>query len=178
MSRIGKRAIPIPAKTDVSADHGVLTVKGPGGELTKDIHSFITIRVENGEVTVTPVNNTKLARALWGTYASHVRNMLKGVTTPYEKKLILDGVGYRIAVQGTDVVLNVGFSHPVKLPIPKGITVSVEKNETTVKGADKEVVGQFAAHIRKVKPPEPYKGKGFHYSDETILRKQGKKASK
>ncbi len=178
MSRIGKRAIPIPAKTEVTTAHGVLTVKGPGGELSKHIHSFVTIHVTDGEVTVAPVNNTKLAKSLWGTYASHVRNMLKGVITPYEKKLILEGVGYRIAVQGSDVVLNVGFSHPVKLPIPKGLSVTVEKNETTVKGADKEAVGQFAANIRKVKPPEPYKGKGFRYAGEIILRKQGKKASK
>lgn len=177
MSRLGKKPIEIPAKTDVSVVDGVLTVKGPQGELTRDIHPFVSIVVEDGKVTVTPKNDTRLAKALWGTFASHVINMCKGVNEPYSKKLILDGIGYRMAVAGTTLTLSVGFSHKVEVPIPDGITATVEKNELTITGINKDAVGQFAANVRAIKKPEPYKGKGFHYSDEVILRKQGKKAA-
>lgn len=177
MSRTGKRAIQIPAKTEVAVADGVLMVKGPLGELKKSVHPYVNIAVAEGSVSVTPVNETKLSRALWGTYAAHIRNMIAGVRTPFVKKLILEGVGYRMAIQGSELVLNVGFSHQVKMPIPTGITATVEKSELTLSGSDKEVVGQFAANIRSVKKPEPYKGKGFHYSDEVVRRKQGKKAS-
>ncbi len=176
MSRIGKRPIEIPEKTEVALSDGVLTVKGPLGTLTKDVHPQISITVEEGKVTVSPKDNTRLAKALWGTYASHVKNMLKGVNEKYSKKLILDGVGFKMAVTGNDITLNVGFSHPVVMSIPEGITAEIEKNQLTISGIDKEVVGQFAANVRAKKKPEPYKGKGFHYDDEVILRKQGKKA--
>lgn len=177
MSRIGKRPITIPEKTEVTVSDSVVTVKGPLGELKKEIHPFVTVVVEDGSVTVSPNNETRFARALWGTFASHVHNMCSGVNTPYSKKLILDGVGYRMAVSGNTLTLNVGFSHQVDMVIPEGVTATVEKNELTISGIDKDVVGQFAANVRAVKKPEPYKGKGFHYDDEVILRKQGKKAA-
>ncbi len=156
---------------------GVLSVKGPKGELSKPIHPYVEVVVSGSEVQVSPKNETKLARALWGTYAAHVRNMLTGVRTPYTKKLILEGVGYRMAVAGSELTLNVGFSHQVKVAIPAGITAAAEKNELTMTSIDKDALGQFAANIRAIKKPEPYKGKGFRYSDEVIRRKQGKKAS-
>lgn len=177
MSRIGKKTIEIPAKTEVTVDGSAVTVKGPNGEIKKAIHPYIGISVDGGLVTVSPLNETRLAKALWGTFASHVINMCKGVNEPYSKKLILDGIGYRMAVNGNTITLSVGFSHKVDVTIPEGITAIIEKNELTISGVDKEAVGQFAANVRAIKKPEPYKGKGFHYSDEVILRKQGKKAS-
>ncbi len=177
MSRIGKRSITLPAKTEVSVAGSVLTVKGPLGTLTKDVHPYVNVAVEADGVQVSPKNDTHLAKALWGTYASHVRNMVQGVNEPYKKTLVLDGIGYRMAVTGTNITLNIGFSHQVIMPIPQGVTATVEKNELTLSGVDKEVVGQFAANVRAKKKPEPYKGKGFHYSDEVVLRKQGKKAA-
>jgi len=176
MSRIGKRPVEIPANTEVSVVDGVVTVKGPLGTLTKELHPHVTVTVEGSEVIVAPANDTRLAKALWGTFASHVKNMIAGVNKEYSKKLILDGVGYRMAVAGNELTLNVGFSHPVVMQLPEGLKAEVEKNELTVHGIDKEVVGQFAANVRATKKPEPYKGKGFHYDGEVILRKQGKKA--
>jgi len=177
MSRIGKRAITIPANVEVTVSEGVLTVKGPLATLSKEIHPYVTITVEDGSVSVAPVNTTGLAKALWGTFASHVHNMIDGVCAPYTKKLILDGVGYRMQVAGNKLTLSVGYSHQVEMEIPAELTAVVEKNELTITGSDKEVLGQFAANVRAKKKPEPYKGKGFHYSDEVILRKQGKKAA-
>lgn len=177
MSRIGKRPISIPAKTTVSVTDGVLSVQGPLGTLTKEVHPDVSITVVENEVTVAPTSGTRLAKALWGTYASHVKNMLAGVNKEFSKKLILDGIGYRMSVTGKDLTLSVGYSHPVVLKLPEGINATVEKNELTLSGIDKELVGQFAADVRAKKKPEPYKGKGFHYSDEVILRKQGKKAA-
>jgi large subunit ribosomal protein L6 len=176
MSRIGKKPITIPAKTEVTVSEGVVSVKGPLGQLQKDIHPYVTVTVEGDNVVVSPNNETRLARALWGTFASHVQNMVSGVNEAYTKKLILDGVGYRMAVSGNTLTLNVGFSHQVDMTVPEGVTAAVEKNELTISGIDKDVVGQFAANVRAKKKPEPYKGKGFHYHDEVILRKQGKKA--
>lgn len=176
MSRIGKRAIEIPEKTEVTVSDGVLVVKGPLGTLQKDMHPFVGVEVEDANAVVTIKNDTRLSRALWGTYASHLSNMVKGVNKKYSKKLILDGVGFKMAVTGSNLTLNIGFSHPVVMAIPEGITAEIEKNELTISGIDKEVVGQFSANVRAKKKPEPYKGKGFHYHDEVILRKQGKKA--
>ncbi len=176
MSRIGKRPIEIPEKTEVSVSDGVVTVKGPLGTLQKNIHPFVDIKVEDNNVLVTLKNDTRLAKALWGTFASHVNNMIKGVNEKYSKKLILDGVGFKMAVTGSDITLNIGFSHPVVMSIPEGLTAEIEKNELTISGIDKDAVGQFSANVRAKKKPEPYKGKGFHYHDEIILRKQGKKA--
>ncbi len=177
MSRIGKNPIKIPAGTEVSVASSELTVKGKGGTLKKMIHPAVTIAVANGEVTVTPKEKSRVARALWGTYAAHVRNMISGVNTPFVKKLQVEGIGYRAELSGKQLKLQVGFSHPVLLGVPAGITTLVEKNIITVSGADKEAVGEFAASVRAVKKPEPYKGKGIRYEGEVVREKQGKKAA-
>jgi len=177
MSRIGKKAIPVPAGTDVSVVSSEITVKGKGGTLKKMVHPAITISVQNGEVTVTPKERSRLGRALWGTYAAHVRNMISGVNTPFVKKLQVEGIGYKAELAGKSLKLTIGFSHPVVLAIPQGITAVVEKNMITVSGADKEQVGEFAASVRATKKPEPYKGKGIRYEGEVVRQKQGKKAA-
>ncbi len=175
MSRLAKKPI-AAGKTDISVAGGTLTVKGTKGTLTKRVHPTIDIAVEAGHVTVTPKDRSRLAKALTGTFASHVKNMVQGVETPFVKKLILEGVGYKVATDGKNVVLTVGFSHTVPLAIPEGVVAKVEKNIITLESIDKEVLGQFAANIRRVKPPEPYLGKGIRYDGEVIRRKQGKKA--
>ena len=175
MSRLAKKPIAV-GKTTVSVDGGTLTVKGTKGTLTKRVHPSVDVAVGEDGVMITPKNSSRLAKALTGTFASHVKNMVQGVETPHMKKLILDGVGYRMEVKGKDVVLTVGFSHTVPLAIPEDITVTVEKNNMTITSPNKESVGQFAANVRRVKPPEPYLGKGIHYDGEVIRRKQGKKA--
>jgi len=176
MSRIGKTPIAIPAGTEVSVSNGIVAVKGKGGELKKHIHEAITVSVQDGQVVVSPVNDSRLATALWGTFASHIRNMVSGVNKPFVKKLVVEGVGYKVDVSGGKMVLNVGFSHPVHIPIPEGITATAEKNEITISGVDKEAVGQFAAQVRAKKKPEPYKGKGIRYDSEHVRRKQGKRS--
>ncbi len=177
MSRIGKQSIKIPAGTEVSVQDGDVVVKGKGGTLTRRIHPSIAISVANGEAAVTPATESRLARALWGTYAAHVRNMIEGVNTPFVKKLLVEGIGYRAELTGKELKLMVGFSHPVLLPVPDGVTVAVDKGTITISAADKEKVGQFAAVVRSTKKPEPYKGKGIRYEGEVIRRKQGKKAA-
>ena len=177
MSRIGKNPIKIPAGTEVSVVSTELIVKGKGGTLKKMVHPAVTVAVANGEVTVSPKETSRTARALWGTYAAHVRNMIAGVNGGFVKKLQVEGIGYRVELAGKQLKLQVGFSHPVLLTIPAGITAAVEKNIITVSGADKEAVGQFAASVRAVKKPEPYKGKGIRYEGEVVRQKQGKKAA-
>ena len=176
MSRLAKRPISIPQKTEVSVSGSTVTVKGPLGTLSKELHPYVAVEVKDGEVLVSAKNDSRLSRALPGTFASHIMNMIDGVNKAYTKKLILDGIGYRMAVTGQNLTLNVGFSHPVVMAIPAGVTATVEKSELTLSSIDKEVLGQFAANVRATKKPEPYKGKGFHYDNEVILRKQGKKA--
>jgi large subunit ribosomal protein L6 len=176
MSRIGKKPIIVPEKTEVNISGGVITVKGPLGELKRSFRSAVSIKLEDGQVTVTPKKQDLEGRALWGTYASHIQNMVDGVNKQYEKKLIIEGVGFKAMVSGDKLVLNIGFSHQVELEIPKGIDCVVEKSLITIKGIDKETVGQFAAEIRSRKKPEPYKGKGIRYEDEIIRRKEGKKS--
>jgi large subunit ribosomal protein L6 len=175
MSRIGKKPITIPQGTEVSVLDGVVTVKGPKGELARPLHTSITVSQEGDIVSVLPVDQTKESSALWGTFASHITNMVAGVNTPFEKKLIIEGVGYRAEVQGSKLVMNLGFSHPVEMEIPEGLTVTVEKNNASIVGINKELVGSFASKIRLKRKPEPYKGKGIRYHDEIIRRKQGKK---
>jgi len=177
MSRVGKLPIKIPAGTEVSVSSGELTVKGKGGTLKRAMHPGVKIEVQNGEAVVSPAQQTRLARALWGTYAAHVRNMIAGVNTPFQKKLEVQGIGYRAEMSGKQLKLQVGFSHPVLVTIPEGITVAVEKNVISVTGASKEDVGQFAASVRAIKKPEPYKGKGIRYEGEVVRQKQGKKAA-
>ncbi|HEX5775028.1 MAG TPA: 50S ribosomal protein L6 [Candidatus Paceibacterota bacterium] len=174
--RLAKKPIAVPAQVKVTADNGQLTVVGAKATLTRPVHSSVSITIEPEGVLIAPKNNTKLAKALTGTFASHLTAMMQGVETPFKKVLQLNGVGYKVELRGTDLVFAVGFSHPVTLPVPKEITVTVVKNTITVEGADKQRVGQFAAEIRAVKPPEPYLGKGIKYEDEVIRRKQGKKA--
>lgn len=176
MSRLAKKPIVVPSKVTVDTANNTLTVKGPKESLVRDIHSSIAIDVTPEGVMVTPKNNTKLARSLTGTYAAHVRAMVSGVETPWKKVLILKGVGYKVELRGKELVLNVGFSHPVTLQVPEGLTATVEKNTIRIEGADKQAVGQFAAEVRDVKRPEPYLGKGIAYEGEVIRRKQGKKA--
>ena len=177
MSRIGKLPIKIPTGTDVSVQAGEVVVKGKGGTLRRAIHPAISIAVSNGELLVSQALKTRLARALWGTYATHVRNMVLGVNQPFVKKLQVEGIGYRAELAGTHIKLAVGLSHPVVVNIPEGIAVGIDKNIITITGADKEQVGQFAATVRAIKKPEPYKGKGIRYEGEVVRRKQGKKAA-
>ncbi len=177
MSRIGKKIIEIPEKTEVSLTAGVITVKGPLGTLTKNFKSDIIIDIGEKEITLVPKKENIESRALWGTYASHIVNMIAGVNTAYVKKLIIEGIGYKSEVKGDTLVLALGFSHPVHLKIPEGLKVTAEKNIITATGIDKEVVGQFVAKTRSLKKPEPYKGKGIRYEGEVIKRKQGKKTA-
>jgi large subunit ribosomal protein L6 len=175
MSRLGKQPIQIPAGVEVTAERNVLTVKGPKGTLTRAYTNDVIVTIENGIVQFAPKPGSDRAKALWGTFAAHLRNMVKGVTEGFVKKLEIDGVGYRAEVQGNKIKLSMGYSHPVELIAPEGVSMLVEKSLITVTGRDIEAVGQFAADIRKVKEPEPYKGKGIHYVGEYIIRKQGKK---
>ncbi len=176
MSRLAKKPIAIPEKTEVSFSGGILTVKGPLGELKKEFKPEIEIKIENNEVALIPVRQSLDVLALWGTYAAHLKNMLAGVNTPYQKKLIVEGIGFKSDVKGKDLNLALGFSHPVKVEIPADLKVTAEKNVITVSGIDIEKVGQFTAKVRALKKPEPYKGKGIRYDDEVIRRKQGKKS--
>lgn len=178
MSRIAKQPIPIPKGVEVKLDASVLSVKGPKGSLTRDVKPDVVILIDAENVVLKPKDDTSIfSRALWGTYASHVKNMIAGVTEGYTKKLILEGVGFKSEVKGKELVLALGFSHGVNVAIPEGLTVTAEKNVITISGTDKEAVGQFAAKVRAMKKPEPYKGKGFRYDGEVIRRKQGKKAA-
>ena len=176
MSRIGKKVIVVPAKTEVSFTSGVFSVKGPHGELTRAFKPEIEIVIDGSTINLKPTKETIATRALWGSYAAHVTAMIKGVNEMYTKKLILEGIGYKSEVKGDTLVMALGFSHPVHVAIPKSLKVTAEKNIITVTGIDKEEVGAFAANLRSLKKPEPYKGKGIRYSDEVIRRKQGKKS--
>ncbi len=175
MSRIGKQEITIPDGVKVTMAEGILTVAGPKGTLSKKFKSDIEIKLDEKTVTLSPKRNDKFSKSLWGTYASHIKNMISGVMTPYQKKLILEGVGFKSEVKGKEFHFALGFSHPVIVPIPEGITATADKNNITITGVDKELVGSFTAAIRALKKPEPYKGKGMRYENEVIRRKQGKK---
>ncbi len=177
MSRIGKNPITLPSQTEATYAQGVFSVKGPKGALSRTFTDDVTVSIEGSSVTLAPARETQLARALWGTYAAHVQNMIKGVTEGFTRALEIQGVGYRAEVKGNTLAMQLGFSHPVILPIPQGVTATVEKGVITLTGIDKEVVGQFAANVRAQKKPEPYKGKGIRYQGEFIIRKQGKKAT-
>jgi large subunit ribosomal protein L6 len=177
MSRIGKQQINIPSGVEVTLTGGLLLVKGPKGELTRALRDEVAIKIDNGIITSEPRRNDKFSRSLWGTYMSHIQNMIAGVVTPYEKKLLVEGVGFKWEVKGKELVLALGFSHPVHMVIPEGLTVTAEKGSLTIVGIDKETVGLFANKVRQQKKPEPYKGKGIRYSTEVIRRKQGKKSA-
>ncbi len=178
MSRVGKKPIPVPANVQVTIEGNVVRVKGPKGELSFTLHPHVTLTRE-GETLVVTVTEPDgiLDRALWGTSRRLIANMITGVTDGYKKKLELVGVGYRAAVAGKVLNLQIGFSHPVAVPLPDGITASVEKNVfLTLEGSDKELLGDTAAKIRALRKPEPYKGKGIKYDGEVIRRKLGKAA--
>ena len=176
MSRIGSSAITIPADVTLSNDGGVIVVKGKNGELSTSLHSDVELSVADNVATLKPVRDTRQAKALWGTMRSNLNNMVVGVTEGFTRKLEINGVGYRAAMQGNKLVLSLGFSHPVEMEVPAGLKVAVENNTSvTITGADKQLLGQFASEVRAKRPPEPFKGKGVKYSDEYIVRKEGKK---
>ncbi|MEK7535572.1 MAG: 50S ribosomal protein L6 [Patescibacteria group bacterium] len=178
MSRLGKKEIKIPSGVTVTQDGNSLRFKGPKGELKRDFLTEIVVTVSGDSITLALRGNpTVFGRSLWGTYSSHIRNMIKGVTEGFSEKLLIEGTGYKWSVSGTNLDLSLGFSHPVKLPIPAGLTVKAEKGELVIIGIDKEIVGSFAALVRSLKKPEPYKGKGIRYHDEVIERKQGKRST-
>ncbi len=179
MSRIGKRPISIPSGVDVKIEGNVVTVKGPKGTLTKDMHPLINIAMEEQTIVVTRPDDAPLSRSLHGLTRTLVANMIEGVTNGFSKSLDMVGVGYRAAKQGNKLVLTVGKSHPVELIPFDGIEVEVPaQNKIIVRGMDKELVGDFAAEIRKERPPEPYKGKGIKYENEVVRRKAGKTGAK
>ncbi len=176
MSRVGKKPISIPENVEVKVEGGRVTVKGSKGELSREIRPEIKVEVKDGEIIVSPQKETKKTQAFWGLTRALIANMVKGVTEGFEKKLEIQGIGFKASLEGEDLVLNVGFSHSVKIKALEGINFSVEKNIITVSGIDIEKVSQTAAKIRKIKPPEPYKGKGIRYLGEQVRRKLGKKA--
>ncbi len=176
MSRIGKKPILIPQGIEVSIDENKVSVKGPKGELTKIFRPEIVIEEKDNSISVYPKVENKKNKAFWGLTRALLFNMIQGVSQGFEKKLQIEGVGYRAEVQGKEVILRMGFSHLVNFNIPEGIEVSVERNIITIKGIDKELVGLVAAKIRAIRPPEPYKGKGIRYVGENVRRKAGKKA--
>jgi len=177
MSRTGKRPITIPAGTTVAVENHEIVVKGKNGTLKRPMHPNVEVAIDGATITVSPKGSHRLARALYGTYAAHLRNMISGVTTPFTKKLQIEGIGYKAELNGKNIKFALGFSHPVIVPVPEGVTATIEKNIITIAGADKEAVGQFAASVRDLKKPEPYKGKGIRYEGEVIRMKQGKKAA-
>ena len=176
MSRVGNSAIAIPSGVTVSQQDGVVVVKGKNGELSAPLHSEVELVVANDVAPVKPRRKTKLSQSLWGTMRATINNMVVGVGEGFSRKLEINGVGYRAAMQGNKLVLNLGFSHPVEMAVPAGLTVAVENNtQINISGADKQLLGQFASEIRSKRPPEPFKGKGVKYAGEHIVRKEGKK---
>ena len=176
MSRIGNRKISVPENVTVTINDNNVVVKGPKGELSTKLTKGISVEVENNEVVVKRDNDS--FKTMHGTTNANINNMITGVTTGFEKKLEAVGVGYRFQVKGNTVVVNAGYSHPVEMIVPEGITVEAPSNtELFIRGIDKCLVGEFAANVRKIRQPEPYKGKGIRYSGEHIIRKEGKKAA-
>ena len=175
MSRIGRNPIAVPAGVEVKVDGSTVTVKGPKGTLTKTVHSNMKVELDGAVVTVARPDDSNLNKSLHGLTRTLIANMIEGVEKGYSKELEVNGVGYRVAVQGKDLVLNIGFSHQVIMPAPEGVTVEAPNpNKIVISGPDKQMVGQFAAEVREKRPPEPYKGKGIKYADEHIRRKEGK----
>lgn len=179
MSRIGKKPISVPEKTQLTYKDRILTVKGAKGTLTQTIHSAVELTLEDGSISVSCVKDDRQSRAFQGMTRSLIDNMVTGVSNGFERTLEINGIGYRAELKGKQIVLSLGFSHPVEFDLPEGITADVEKN-TVIKlsGIDKEVLGRTAAKIRGLRPPEPYKGKGVKYAEERIIRKAGKTGTK
>ena len=177
MSRIGKKPIAIPEKTEVTVSGSVVTVKGPNGTLTRTISPALEVKVADNQVSVTLKSETPESAILWGTVTSHIANMIEGVTTPFVKKLLVEGVGYKWEVKGDKLGLNLGFSHPVEVKIPTVVKVIIDKGVLVATSIDKDALGQFAAYVRSFRKPEPFKGKGIRYEGEVIRRKEGKKTA-
>mgnify|MGYP000340530028 CR=1 FL=1 len=177
MSRIGKKQIEIPEGVEIKIEGEKVTVKGPKGEISKKFRKEIGFDIKDKKIFVIPKIESKMTKALWGTYRQILFNMIEGVVKGFEKKLEIEGIGYKASMEGENLVLRVGFSHPVVVKPPRGIKISVNNNIITVFGIDKELVGQVAANIKKVKEAEPYKGKGIKYLGEKIRRKVGKKVA-
>ena len=176
MSRVGKYPVDVPAGVTIAIADGVLTARGKLGELKLPLTDHVETTVEDGKVSVKPRSNVAQARMMWGTTRANIANMIKGVSTGYAKTMEITGTGYRASVQGTNLVINLGFSHDVVYPVPAGIKITTPRpTAIMVEGVDKRQVGQVAAEIRGYRPPEPYKGKGVRYDTETIRRKEGKK---
>jgi len=178
MSRIGKQPVSIPSGIDVSEKDGIITFKKGNVEKTLDTKNFVDIEIKDGQIVFAPKGDDRQSRAFWGTFRSLANNIVVGLTTGYEKKLEINGVGYRAAVKGNVLEMQLGFSHPINYEFPKDVSITVEKNIITIKSDDKQRIGQIAAEIRGFRPPEPYKGKGVKYVDEVIIRKAGKTAGK
>jgi len=179
MSRVGKKPIQIPDKTEIAYQDRLLTVKGGKGSLTRSIHPAVDLKIESGIMNVTLVKDGRSSRAFQGLTRSLVANMIKGVTTGFERTLEINGIGYRAEIKGSSIVFSLGYSHPISFDLPEGISASMEKN-TLIKlsGIDKELLGHTAAAIRQLRPPEPYKGKGIKYTEEIIRKKAGKTGTK
>ena len=176
MSRVGSSAITIPADVTLSQEGGIVVVKGKNGELRTPLHNDVELSVADNVATLSQRRKSREAKALWGTMRASVNNMVIGVSQGFTRKLEINGVGYRAAMQGNKLVLSLGFSHPVEMEVPAGLSVNVENNTTVIiTGADKQLLGQFASEVRAKRPPEPFKGKGVKYADEYIVRKEGKK---
>ena len=176
MSRIGKKAVAVPAGVTVTIDGQTVTVKGPKGQLSWTVAEEIEVKQEGGELTLSKRQDTTRAQAMWGLSRTLVANMVHGVTEGFERTLELVGVGYRAAMKGTALSMQLGFSHDVDIQAPNGVTFAVPKQtDVKISGIDKQVVGEIAAQIRRIRPPEPYKGKGVRYQGETVRRKEGKK---
>jgi large subunit ribosomal protein L6 len=179
MSRIGNRKLEIPEGVSLTIDNNNIAVKGPKGELSLNIPDNVVVKVEDKELTVTRKNELLKSKQIHGTINALISNMMKGVTSGYEKGLEIVGVGYRFQVREPKLIINAGYSHQVELIVPTGLKVeAISNTEIVIKGIDKQAVGEFAANVRKVREPEPYKGKGIRYKDEHVRRKEGKKASK
>jgi large subunit ribosomal protein L6 len=176
MSRIGKKPIVVPSGVTAAVEGQTVKVKGPKGALQAAVHDDVVVKLESGQIKLDPRAETKRARAQWGTSRTLVANLISGVTKGFERRLEINGVGYRASVQGKNLQIALGYSHDVIFPIPEGITIATPRPvEIVISGSDRQKVGQVAAEIREYRPPEPYKGKGIKYADERIFRKEGKK---
>lgn len=176
MSRIGKQPIIIPKEAAVKVENGKISVKGPKGELSYKTRPEIKAEIKDGSIIVSPISETKKTSAFWGLTRALINNMVNGVTQGYEKRLEIEGIGFKALLDGKDLVLSLGFTHPVSVKAPDGVQFKVEKNVIVISGFDKDLVGRTAARIRSLKKPEPYKGKGIRYQGEVVRRKAGKKA--
>ena len=178
MSRVGKKPIPIPDKTQISYKDRVINVKGEKGALERTIHPDVDIKIDGGMVSVITNSENRTSHAFWGLTRSLIANMITGVNKGFERALEINGIGYRAELNGQCIIFNLGYSHPINFDLPEGISASLEKNNIKLSGIDKELLGQTAAAIRKLRPPEPYKGKGIRYEGEVVRRKEGKTGAK